>query len=246
MQNILFIIVFLSLSTSLNALNTSAGSSKTVTSNDSNIGIFDKLAPGAPRWTEAPGMDLFVRSILKWDSPSTAGNISDICLYGVIFPSIALAPAISEQDYSKILLMNVEVFLLNGLITNAVKYIAGRQRPGVRFGTYTAAELGNDANLSFFSGHASFSFSLAVAGAYTLEESYPAQSGFIWTGALSLAAFTSYLRIAADLHYFSDVITGMIVGTAIGYLVPHLQKDLFFPQKESQKQGYVMQISFKL
>jgi hypothetical protein len=39
---------------------------------------------------------------------------------------------------------------------------------------------------------------------------------------LSLAAATGYLRIAADSHYFSDVLVGAAVGTAVGLLVPHL------------------------
>ena len=38
---------------------------------------------------------------------------------------------------------------------------------------------------------------------------------------LSMAAFTGYLRIAADKHYLSDVLTGAIVGSAVGFVVPY-------------------------
>jgi membrane-associated phospholipid phosphatase len=37
-----------------------------------------------------------------------------------------------------------------------------------------------------------------------------------------MATGVGYLRIAADKHYFSDVMTGAIVGSAIGIGVPLL------------------------
>ena len=37
-----------------------------------------------------------------------------------------------------------------------------------------------------------------------------------------MAASVAYLRIAADMHYFSDVLTGAIVGSAIGIGIPLL------------------------
>jgi membrane-associated phospholipid phosphatase len=36
-----------------------------------------------------------------------------------------------------------------------------------------------------------------------------------------MAALTGYLRIAADKHYFTDVLVGAIVGSAIGVAVPY-------------------------
>ena len=44
----------------------------------------------------------------------------------------------------------------------------------------------------------------------------------IWGAGAALATVTGYLRIAADKHYFSDVLVGAVVGSAIGIGVPLL------------------------
>ncbi|MDB4987793.1 MAG: hypothetical protein JWN04_2971, partial [Myxococcaceae bacterium] len=44
----------------------------------------------------------------------------------------------------------------------------------------------------------------------------------IWALGVPLAALTGYLRLAADKHYFTDVLTGALVGSAVGFLVPWL------------------------
>ena len=38
-----------------------------------------------------------------------------------------------------------------------------------------------------------------------------------------MALIPGYLRIAADKHYFSDVLTGALIGTGIAYGVTRLQ-----------------------
>jgi membrane-associated phospholipid phosphatase len=39
---------------------------------------------------------------------------------------------------------------------------------------------------------------------------------------LTLAAATGYLRIAADRHYFTDVLAGAALGAGAGLTVPYL------------------------
>jgi membrane-associated phospholipid phosphatase len=41
---------------------------------------------------------------------------------------------------------------------------------------------------------------------------------------LTLAATTATLRMIADKHYFTDVLVGAAVGSAAGFLVPHLHR----------------------
>ena len=41
----------------------------------------------------------------------------------------------------------------------------------------------------------------------------------VWISTLGLASATGYFRIAADKHYFSDVIVGAIVGSIIGNIM---------------------------
>ena len=53
----------------------------------------------------------------------------------------------------------------------------------------------------------------------------------IWAEGLAVAATTGYLRIAADKHYFSDVLSGALIGSAVGFMVPYL----FHPPSQEKK-----------
>jgi membrane-associated phospholipid phosphatase len=111
------------------------------------------------------------------------------------------------------------------LLNQAVKFAAARERPFVHALTpeeRLTVENPLDANLSFFSGHATFAFSSVVAAGTVAElRSYPGRA-LIWVVGLPLAAATGYLRIAADKHYLSDVLVGAAVGAAFGAGIPLL------------------------
>jgi membrane-associated phospholipid phosphatase len=79
-----------------------------------------------------------------------------------------------------------------------------------------------DNNLSFFSGHTTDAFALAAASG-----TIGALRGYRWAPvscvvAGSFAAITAYLRIAADKHWLSDVVVGMVIGAGIGFAVPYV------------------------
>ncbi|HSO33467.1 MAG TPA: phosphatase PAP2 family protein, partial [Labilithrix sp.] len=44
----------------------------------------------------------------------------------------------------------------------------------------------------------------------------------VWATLMPLAVATGYLRIAGDKHYLSDVLTGAILGAAVGVALPLL------------------------
>jgi membrane-associated phospholipid phosphatase len=44
----------------------------------------------------------------------------------------------------------------------------------------------------------------------------------IYGGGVALSLTTGYLRIAADKHWSTDILTGWVVGAAVGYAVPRL------------------------
>lgn len=50
---------------------------------------------------------------------------------------------------------------------------------------------------------------------------------FSWIGASVLPLTVGYLRVRAGEHFYTDVITGAIVGGSIGWLIPklHLTKN---------------------
>ena len=83
-----------------------------------------------------------------------------------------------------------------------------------------------DRYYSFFSGHTSQAFASAAVVC-----SFHANMPLLGNGpenhipcvtAMVGAAATGFLRIAGDMHYLSDVLTGMGVGLATGFLLPWL------------------------
>jgi membrane-associated phospholipid phosphatase len=87
-----------------------------------------------------------------------------------------------------------------------------------------------DAYVSFYSGHSSYAFSLAVAaGTVASLRQYPG-AGWVWASGLIVASATGYFRIAADKHYLSDVLVAgagaSLVGFAIPYFLHHPRHDL--------------------
>lgn len=126
--------------------------------------------------------------------------------------------------------INGEVMALTLGIQQATSNAIGRERPYRR--TCGTPELderthhceGADRYRSYFSGHTSVPFSIAAATC--VHHAYlPLSGGHAWvpcTVGFAAAAASGTLRIVSDNHYATDVMTGMVVGTAIGLTVPLL------------------------
>jgi membrane-associated phospholipid phosphatase len=107
-----------------------------------------------------------------------------------------------------------------------VKVTAGRERPFVRAlapAERAARPATSDDNLSFYSGHSTFAFAAAAAIGETASRRGYRGARLVWAIGFAVAATTGYLRIAADRHYLTDVLTGAATGTAIGWAVPYLR-----------------------
>ena len=78
---------------------------------------------------------------------------------------------------------------------------------------------------SFFSGHSAFSFtSAALICVHHFENDL---LGAPWDalsciGGYAVAGTTATFRVVSDVHYASDILTGALVGTLVGYGVPLL------------------------
>lgn len=105
--------------------------------------------------------------------------------------------------------------------------VVSRERPygrtcGTELDERSSQCVTNDRYLSYFSSHATLTFAMAAVtcahhNALGLSGSrswIPCLSGF------TLATTTAVFRIAADMHYASDVLTGAAVGTLVGFAVP--------------------------
>jgi membrane-associated phospholipid phosphatase len=106
-------------------------------------------------------------------------------------------------------------------ITQVVKFAVGRERP---FAYHSPPErpFEDDDFLSFYSGHTGTTFAIATsAGTVARMRGYRLEP-VIWAAGLTIATTTGYLRIAGDKHWFSDVVVGAAVGSAIGLTLPRL------------------------
>jgi membrane-associated phospholipid phosphatase len=157
-------------------------------------------------------------------------STSDYLLTAAAITPLALAADKRIRgDFLTIGVMFSEVILLNTGITNISKGYFQRNRPYV-YNPLVALEekLDRGARESFFSGHvshtAAYSFFAAhVINSYSNNKTIKTAA---WIGAFTLPAVVGYLRYSSGKHYPSDIITGYVVGSAIGYLVPqlHLRK----------------------
>lgn len=81
-----------------------------------------------------------------------------------------------------------------------------------------------DARLSFYSGHATNAamncfFMARVFSDYSSNRNAEIA---MWTGAVLYPALTGFFRVDSGHHFTTDAISGVLVGAAVGYLVPAL------------------------
>lgn len=201
-----------------------------------------QLAPQTCRWCNPPGFDSSVRSALIWKDTSAANAISNVSAFAVM-PLLALAgtsaAAFHDGADSKTitgdLLVISEAVVIAQDLNQAVKFAAGRERPFVHALPADQKALTpnpDDNNVSFFSGHTTWAFSLATAaGTVCSMHGYKA-TPYVWAAGLTLATATGVLRIGADKHYASDVLVGAALGSAIGIGVPRLLHPIGAPQSQ--------------
>jgi len=178
------------------------------------------LRPPPPcTWCRIPTFDVAARDALRWSDTARADRLSD--LTGIVLPSLVPVGALffagwhdaSFSDGLDDVLAVGEAAIATGLVTQVVKASAARERPDA------------SDSASFFSGHTSYAFSIAVASGTVASAHHHEIAPVLWTVGLTLAATTGYLRVAADRHYLSDVVVGAAAGSALGFAVPSLLHD---------------------
>lgn len=193
-----------------------------------------KIAPSTCHWCEPPAGDLAVKNALRWSNTKPADITSYVTGFALA-PMAALgldaiavhARGGSFLEWGEDATVIVESIIVAANINQLVKFTVGRERPFVHDlapADKPLTKSPGDNNLSFYSGHTMLGFVSAVsAGTVASLKGYRA-APWIWGTGLTLAAATGYLRIAADKHYFTDVLTGAIMGSAAGFLVPWLHR----------------------
>lgn len=185
----------------------------------------------ACRWCAVNPFDTGLRAWIVAADPRPPAAVSHWLSMGVaplLAVLVAVVPAVRAkvprhglQDF----LITVNALLLTIAVTDFTKKVASRERPGFHFGRGAmteAAEIPVERFLSFFSGDTSSAFALVVAAATLAHlRGRSIAPGVAVVGGLVGTAVAT-LRVAADMHWPTDVLTGALVGTAVASALPRL------------------------
>jgi membrane-associated phospholipid phosphatase len=206
------------------------------------IAIGTQLVP--PRERERStgfSFDESARNALRldsYDARSRARDASDVTLgvltmYPYVVDTLMVAYWYrgSADVAQQLFVIDAEAMAITAAIQGSATVIFGRKRPFVRdCGT---PGLPNDTidctssthSRSFFSGHSSQAFvsaSLICSHHLELHLYDSVADALTCAAALGAAGATAVLRVMGDMHYLSDVITGSLVGTIVGFGIPWL------------------------
>jgi membrane-associated phospholipid phosphatase len=184
------------------------------------------LAPSSCRFCAVNGLDAGARA-LKWNDTRAADTTSNVFAFGLA-PAYAIGAAAlgavgaghPREAWSDFLVV-AEATAIAMDVNQLVKFAVGRERPFVHAGPATRPHEPDD-DLSFFSGHSTFTATLASASTTVALLHHRSSWPIVAVSGAALALGTGYLRIAADKHYLTDVVTGLVVGSAMGIALPIL------------------------
>lgn len=133
---------------------------------------------------------------------------------GLVISLLAISLRKKSAHLRKIFFQLLAVLIIAALVSLTLKMTISRDRP---FRKYTDIEkLSQAGSSSFPSGHTLEAFAIAVA----LSISFPRKK--IILPVFAWAVLVAYSRMALGVHYPSDVIGGIIVGSFIGFIIPLL------------------------
>lgn len=198
-----------------------------------------KLVPQrSEHWEGGVWFDEGARDLIRIRKPSGRRWARDISDIGIIineswpfFDSLVVAGWYRKSPYVGVqqALITAEVLAVTAGMQGVMSSLISRERPYVReCGGELESESRDctepDRYWSYYSGHTSQSF----AGATVLcmhHAHVPLYGGGLGddlacVGALLVAGTTAVMRMGTDVHYATDVITGALMGSATGIILP--------------------------
>lgn len=160
---------------------------------------------------------------------TTADQVSDVTLAGGIagLGLLTVGTESMRQDVATVAVMYLETVLLANGVQRSVKNIVQRTRPFVYNPDAPLADkVERKARQSFFSGHATNSFTTAVFTGEVFRHYFPDSKlkPVVWIGSLGLATATAVLRYEGGLHYPTDLLAGAAFGSLVGWGIPKLHQ----------------------
>ena len=115
----------------------------------------------------------------------------------------------------------IEVLSINTSVSHIARYGVQRARPVAYEANPPETRAGEF--LSFYSGHVASVFAGLSAASMTYGYRY-GHKVWPWLVTAGVGLGESALRVAAGRHFYTDVIVGAVLGTAVGTLVPYFHR----------------------
>jgi membrane-associated phospholipid phosphatase len=188
-------------------------------------------------WNQPVLMDLALRSTLRLrgaEARRQAAQVSDYLWYSTQYYTVVvdslLVPLVFDRGNFDVAwqmtMLNWQVLGLSFLATRLAHMTVGRSRPS-EYGCSDdpgASNACSHAGPSFFSGHSSMSAAgagLACAHHFAMPlYANPAADASACVLLTATAITVGTLRVAADRHWASDVVSGWVIGGTIGFGLP--------------------------
>jgi membrane-associated phospholipid phosphatase len=176
-------------------------------------------------------VDDWFRTTFKHGSSEPAGVVSDIFAYGLApATGIGLAIAVPMHDgrgneAPENILLIVEASLAFAVMQQGLTALLPRERPSVHAQPSPEHESSLQAHSaleSFPAGHNGSAFAIAAAGGTIATMRGYRLAPLVWIAGGVIAFGTTYLRMAADRHYFTDLTVGAALGIGTGIAIPLL------------------------
>lgn len=132
-----------------------------------------------------------------------------------------------RDNFDDMALIVFEGALINSALINLSKVVAKRPRPyNYNPDAPLDLKMKKSSRYSFYSGHVATAayFSFTTAQLYSDLHPDGKAKPYIWAAAALIPTTVAYGRMRAGKHFFTDVLTGFIAGTAIALTVPSLHR----------------------
>lgn len=187
---------------------------------DNILDLNNKTFSSVPSKDTVNGFDRFFMN----DYSKTIDLTSDVFV-GIAFASPLLFSATNLKELPTVTIMYLETLLLAKGTVDNLKFFASRTRPYMYYDNYPQEFIDDgDWCKSWPSGHTTYTFATAAFLTYTFSKYNPDSNWkYVVSGtSYALAITVGAMRIASGCHFATDVLTGAVIGTTWGFLVPYL------------------------
>lgn len=151
-------------------------------------------------------------------------HVSDVTVAAAVaFPIVLdLYDVGWSKEFAEDMTVLAETLSINGGLVTLAKYTVQRPLPRTYQGDPDLVDNPRGYR-SFYSGHTSVALSAMSTAVVTHRLRHPEDVWPIYAAA-AVGASVAYERVAAGRHFYTDVIVGGLVGTAVGVTVPLLHR----------------------